>query len=830
MDSLALGLVQNAAILLAVVVLYDLATSGVAPVRTRSGKMLGVGVGLGMMGIGVMAFSLELEPGLIFDTRSVLMGISGLFFGPVATAIAAVIGGAYRLALGGPGAWTGVAVFVACGGMGLAWRRMRRGDLEQIGFVELIGFGLTVQAVFLLLLLTLPDGRGPLVLSRIAPPVLLIFPLATAALGSILARRLRQATMSRRLVESEARYRSFFDNNHAVMLLVDPDDTRIVDANPAAAEFYGHSRERLRSMSIGDINALPEERIREEMARARARDRSVFQFRHQLADGSIRDVEVFSGPISVEGRSMLYSIVHDITDRIEAEQTLLERTRALELRNSALEAAANPIVITNLDGTIEWVNSAFTELTGYRRDEALEKNPRDLVKSGVHDRSFYEAMWQTILSGGVWRGELTNRKKDGTLYQEQQTITPVRSPEGDITHFVAVKSDLSPRLEMEARLAQAQKLETVGRLAGGIAHDFNNLLTVINGTIELTLTDLPADNPLRQDMEEIREAGERGARLTRQLLAFSRRQVLAAEDLDLNELIENLLRMLRRLLGENVDIDVRCSDEPALVRVDRGQMEQVITNLALNARDAMPRGGTLTMATDVVTLGPGHTALRHRHAPGRYVRLRVQDTGSGMSPDILEHVFEPFFTTKSVGEGTGLGLPTVYGIVTQSGGEVEVESVVGEGTVFEVHLPLATPGQADATFSKLAEADPRPGNSVLLVEDDPAILRLAVRVLERAGYHVVATEKASAALELARDRDEGFDLLFSDVVMPDMSGPELAAAIRDVHPDMRVLFASGYVEDVLRKQGVTSGENGHFVSKPYTIESLTRAVREALAT
>ncbi len=376
--------------------------------------------------------------------------------------------------------------------------------------------------------------------------------------------------------------------------------------------------------------------------------------------------------------SSLISLAFERCERNRAEATL-------RLQSAALNAAADATVITDRQGTIVWINPAFTQLTGYSASESIGRNPRDLVKSGRHEPAFYEQMWSTLRKGQVWRGEMLNRRKDGTVYNEDQSITPVLL-DGSITHFVAIKRDLTDRRNLEGQFLQAQKMEVVGRLAGGVAHDFNNLLTVINGTAELALADLPSAHPLRRDFQSILDAGNRATGLTRQLLAFSRKQIAHRTRLAVGPVLTGFRSMLQRLIGEDIKLEV-VADSAGSVLADQSQLEQVILNLAVNARDAMPRGGSLYLEAANVELDE-QFALRHRGVqPGPHVRLTVRDSGQGISESVMKRIFEPFFTTKEAGKGTGLGLATVYAIVAQSKGTIWVESEINRGTTFTIYLP-----------------------------------------------------------------------------------------------------------------------------------------------
>jgi two-component system cell cycle sensor histidine kinase/response regulator CckA len=544
------------------------------------------------------------------------------------------------------------------------------------------------------------------------------------------------------------------------------------------------------------------------------------EYRFRRGDGTYAVVEDRASIARDEsGRAVrMLGAMQDVTGRRQADAEL-------RLQSAALNAASNAIVITDREGTVVWVNPAFTTLTGYQPEEAIGRNPR-LLKSGVHDQSLYTDLWETLLAGRVWSGELTNRRKDGSRYVEEQTITPVKDGSGDITHFIAIKRDLTKQHQLEAQFLQAQKMESVGRLAGGVAHDFNNLLTIINATAELVSRQLRDGDPLRADVQEIRSAGERAAVLTRQLLAFSRKQVVNAVVLDLHDVVVSLKGLLARLIGEDIDLVVRSSPGTCHVKADRGHIEQVLMNLAVNARDAMPTGGKLTVEIRRVDTVECDAGADPPAAPGPFVMLAVGDTGLGMDDAIRARIFEPFFTTKAPGEGTGLGLATVYGIVTQSGGRIAVQSAPGTGTTFRVYLPcLAAPAMA----SQPAVTRPvsRGAGTILLVEDEEGLRHLATRILRGAGYAVLPAATGEVALPMIQAHDGPVHLLLTDLVLPGMSGRELADRALEARPELEVLFMSGYTDDAVLRRGLAS-DDLQFIAKPYTIDDLTRKVRDVL--
>jgi two-component system, cell cycle sensor histidine kinase and response regulator CckA len=540
-------------------------------------------------------------------------------------------------------------------------------------------------------------------------------------------------------------------------------------------------------------------------------------------DGRVIWVEGEATPESQPDGSVLWhGYVREVTERVATEAVLRQLTRAVEQSDVT-------IVITDRDGNIEYANPYFEVSSGYTVQEVLGKNPR-ILQAGDTPRATYEALWGALLAGAEWRGELHNKRKDGSTYWESVVISPVRDAKGTTTNFVAVKEDISERkraederAKLQAQLNHAQKMQSVGRLAGGIAHDFNNLLTVINGTVELALSMQDPSDPSHADFVAIQEAAQRATALTRQLLAFSRQNAVQLRDVPINEALTQMLGMLRRMVGADVGIATDMAGDAGLVRLDVGQLEQVITNLMVNARDAMPQGGRITVSTARETVASGTNAVV---PAGEYVRITVRDTGVGMSAEVQDHLFEPFFTTKSVGKGTGLGLAIVYGIVRQSRGTITVESAIGSGTAFHILLPRLE--HSEFSEAPREQATMIHGSGVILVVDDePALGKITERVLQRAGYTVLLAHSGAEALRIAAERPGTIDLLLSDVIMPEMSGPEVAAALRANDPTLRVMFVSGHSGEILTNHGLTEAAYD-FVAKPFSIVELTQKVHDLL--
>ncbi len=621
---------------------------------------------------------------------------------------------------------------------------------------------------------------------------------------------------------NEIYFRSLIEHAADIISVVDPGGI-FTYGSPAVEQVLGFRPEELTGQSAlalvhpDDVPALGD-LLRRGFASPGACATAELRFRHK--DGSLRILDsTFKAIADEPGRYIGVINSRDVTERRNAEA-------ALRLRSAALNAAADAMVITDRHATVVWINPAFTALTGYGPEDAIGRNPRDLIKSGAQAQAFYRRLWETILAGEVWRGELVNRRKDGSTYSEDQSITPVKDARGEITHFIGIKRDLTEQKRLEAQFLQAQKMESVGRLAGGVAHDFNNLLTVINGTAALALSSVRAGDPLREDLHGILRAGERAVSLTKQLLAFSRKQLMKPEVLDLGSLVANMRAMLPRLIGEDVELIVLGAEKLGSVRADPGQLEQVVLNLVVNARDAMPGGGRLTIETRNVDLDQAHASEHPSVHAGPHVMLAVSDTGIGMDEATRARIFEPFFTTKESGKGTGLGLATVYGIVKQSGGSIWAYSEVGQGTTFKIYLPRVDDEAKMERQARPREAA-RGSETILVVEDDKTLCRLATRMLESAGYEVLTAHNGGDAIAALKGYEGPVHLMLTDVVMPGMGGRELACGVAEFRPETRVLYMSGYTDDTILRSGLLDS-TAHFIAKPYTVEGLTRKVREVL--
>ncbi len=501
---------------------------------------------------------------------------------------------------------------------------------------------------------------------------------------------------------------------------------------------------------------------------------------------------------------------------------------SLRKLSRAVEQSADMVMITNREGIIEYVNPAFETLTGYSRQEAEGNTPR-ILKSGEQGPETYHELWKSTLCGTVYRSILVNRKKNGELYYIEQSISPVRDTAGTITHFISNGRDLTERYRLEAQLLQAHKMDAIGRLAGGVAHDFNNLLTIITSNSELALDAVTQGTPLEHKLQEILAASWRAAQLTRQLLAFSRKQQQSLRVLEPNPLISEITQTLRRLIREDIELTFVPGAGVGLVRADPVQIEQILMNLAINARDAMLKGGQIKIDTSDVHLDDEY--LHRKQAiipPGRYVLITVSDNGVGISPDHLPHIFEPFYTTKPSGKGTGLGLATVYGIVKQNRGFIWAYSELGMGTVFKIYLPCVTgKGRKIEIHGGKLEAAATGSETILLVEDEDAVRRASAEFLTLHGYTVLEARDGLDALAVAKDYGSTIHLVVTDVVMPNISGGQLAKELKSRRPEAKVLFVSGYAGKIVMEHKAVNLET-NFLQKPFTLKQLSSKIREAL--
>ena len=609
----------------------------------------------------------------------------------------------------------------------------------------------------------------------------------------------------------QVRYRRLFDASPFFTVVVDRETLRLLDANEATVRQYGWSREELLAMTSNDFYP-PEDPPPAVAAR-------LLPLRHRKKDGTIIDVEQTMHPIEYRGRAALLVTANDVTNR----NRVLKELRESEQKYQALiEALPVGILESTADGRIVTANAAWRRMFGFADEEDLSKVDVETLYADPRDR---RAVMEALRTEGAPPAEAVFRRRDGALFSVERYLRTVRNADGEIVALRGIVIDIGHRKSLEAQLQQAQKMEAVGQLTGGIAHDFNNILMVMMANVDALEEDRDLAASVRRRVGHISKAIGRATDLTRSLLAFSRKLPLRPQSVDLNTLVVNIGRLLRRTLGTQIEIESMLDDDLWPVEVDRGQFENALVNLCLNARDAMPAGGRLLIeTTNVVQDGRASDPIADA-APGAYVRLSVTDTGMGIPPEALPRVFDPFFTTKEVGKGTGLGLSMVHGFIAQSKGHIAIQSELGRGTSVTIHLPRAADLPADDHAA--AAALPRGHEKILVVEDEPRVRAAMVEQLQSLGYAVSHAADGSAGIAAFETAMHPYDLLLTDVVMPGINGKKLADEVTSRWPSTSVLFMSGFSQDNIVHDGRLD-PGAKLLTKPFRKGDLALAVRNAL--
>jgi len=633
------------------------------------------------------------------------------------------------------------------------------------------------------------------------------------------------------LRESEERFRTIFNAVSDAIFVQDLATGAIIDVNQRMCDMYGYTHDEALQLNIGALSAgdppYTEQDALKWIHRSAEGEPQSFEWLVKNKAGRLFWVEVNMRRATIGSQERLLVTVHDITKRKQAEEELLrEKTFTDAVVNSV------PGVLYLYDDQyhlVRW-NNRLEELSGYSTEELSHMQILDWVEG--EDKARIASAGQKVFMEGQASIEAHLVTKEGKKIPFY--FTGVRLTIGDREYLTGIGIDLTEYKQAEEKMAslqehlrQSQKLESIGRLAGGIAHDFNNLLTVIKGYSQISLMELNEKDPLAENLREISTAANRASDLTRQLLAFSRKQILEPKVLDPNKVIQGMEKMLRRMIGEDIELLIHPEEDLGRIEADPGQMEQVIFNLAVNARDAMPSGGKLILEIDNVCLDEEYAENHISVKPGRYVRLCVSDTGCGMEPEVRDQVFEPFFTTKEKGKGTGLGLSMVYGIVKQSGGNIWVYSEVGKGTTFKIYFPRVDGPAENLEEKRYTEVIPRGSETVLVVEDEDELRKLVVQMLRKQGYKLLEAPNSGEAFMVCEKHQGPIHLILTDVVMPRMSGPEFIERMRQIRQDFKTLYMSGYTDKAVVYHGVTQGDT-EFIQKPFTYEMLSRKVRQVL--
>jgi PAS domain S-box-containing protein len=638
-----------------------------------------------------------------------------------------------------------------------------------------------------------------------------------AITGSVLV--FHDVTERRRVEESLTLFRTLIDRTNDSIEVINPETARILDVNEHACRSHGYTREEYLSLKASDLDPTwtGSGAWAAHVNDLRQFGSCIHQSTRRRKDGSLFPIEAHTSYIRLD-REYLVAIVRDVAERQRAEHALIE---SHSLLNAVVEGTADAVFVKDLEGRYLMINSAGARAIGKTVGEVIGKDDRELFTPDTAgpimeaDRQVmasaeFQTFEETATAAGVTRTYLSTKG----VYRDAQ---------GQVVGLIGISHDVTELKRLEEQFRQAQKMEAVGRLAGGVAHDFNNLLTVINGYSQLVFSSLRPDDPSRELLAQIQKSGERAANLTRQLLAFSRKQILQPKVVSLNNLLGELLKLLKPLIGEDIELELASDPSLGLAKVDPGQFEQAIINLAVNARDAMPHGGRLKIETHNAELDEDRSQRHSDVKPGQYVQVAVRDSGHGMDEATRGQIFEPFFTTKGLGKGTGLGLAMVYGFVKQSGGHIEVESEVGHGATFHVYLPRTTETATAVKSPPDILNIPKGAETVLLVEDEEAVRTISKVVLQSSGYSVLEARDGQEAVWVAQQHQGPIHILVTDVVMPRMSGRQLASMLSQTRPQMRVLFMSGYANE-----GGSSLANVGFLQKPFLPISLSRKVREVL--
>jgi len=957
----AKGMFSNAALLLTVGMVYFLIP--LDPTARTLRRKIAVGLFLGLIGIGVMTTHWELTPGLIFDTRSVLLVVAGLFFGPLPTAVAVLVDGGYRLFVGGVGTIMGLGVILSSAGIGLLWRHYFP---NRSGWGSYYLVGILVHLVMLAWMFALPLPLALKTLQGVALPVLLIYPLATMVLGKLLDLQRYWFIVRENALFNERRLRGMLEHAWGIIYLLD-ENGQCRYVSESVKRILGHTPEELIDAPLDHL-VHPEDAeevqglFRDILAHPGMTREHVYRVRN--SDGHWIWMEnVITNLLKDPDVSAVVLHSRDITERIQAEAALrFARSRA-QIYFDTVEAI---IIALDREGRIVAPNRKACEILGYSEEELIgefwferfipqpegkeqvypffqrlmEGDPQkyeyhenhvvtrdgstrliawhnsllhdedgsisgilsngvDITERKAAEKKLQESefllresqkvaglgSYRLEISAGEWKSSEALERLFGidnnfprnlegwaqlihpddrammVAYFEQDVVGrgqsfdkqyriqrqdtgetrwvhgkgrleldekghPVRML-GTIQDVTEQKRAEEDRSRLESQLRQAQKLESVGRLAGGVAHDFNNMLGVILGHSELALAQMEEGHPLLENLREIQKAAERSTELTRQLLAFARKQTVSPRVINLNETVEGMLKMLQRMIGESIELAWRPGPDDWHVKMDPSQIDQVLANLCVNARDAMDQAGVITIETRNVSFGPEECEKDPGVMPGEFVMLAVADNGCGMDAETKERIFEPFYSTKDQGEGTGLGLAMVHGIVAQNGGFIKLQSESGVGTQFRLYLPRHEGVQDDAAVPAGIVPDVKGIETILLVEDGQAILKLTTRILSDLGYRVVTANTPVEATRKAREHRGDIHLLITDVVMPEMNGRDLAKALLPLYPGLRRLFMSGYTADVIAHHGVLN-EGIHFLQKPFSRKELARKVREVL--
>ncbi len=638
--------------------------------------------------------------------------------------------------------------------------------------------------------------------------------------------------LEKKLIESEKKYKSIFDNAVEGIFQSTPEGT-LIDVNPAFARIHGYESPNEIISSIYDIGKQifvnPVDRFRYVKLMKDKGFVEHFESKVRRKDDKHIWVSICARAVYDKNGNIICfeGNVTDITKRKQSEKQIARLA-------TVVEQSGEVVVITDLKGDIEYVNPEFEKVTGYNFNEVKRQNPR-ILKSGEQDTQFYKNMWDTITSGKTWHGTFSNKKKDGTIFYERAIIFPIKDEKNNITGFAAAKQDITHEKNLERQLQQSQKMESIGTLAGGIAHDFNNILFPIMGYTEMMIKDLPLDSPMHKGLDRIYAGALRAKNLVQQILTFSRQEIFELKPVKIQDIVVEALKLIRASIPATIEIIQDIQRDCGMVRADPTRIHQIVMNLATNAWHAMENSvGKLTISLKQIKLSDKDIyAIDFEIIPGDYVCLMVSDTGSGMDKAVLAKIFDPFFTTKQKGKGTGMGLSVVHGIVKNMGGGIKVESEPEKGTEFKVYFPVAESSFVAESFFKEYFVENHGqkvqggGESILLVDDEEDIITMETEMLESLGYKVTSSASSIDALEIFRAAYDQFDMVITDMAMPDIPGDKLSMQLIKIRPDIPILLCTGFSETMSEKQAASLGIRG-FLFKPVLMKDLALKIRKIL--
>ncbi|WP_045214571.1 PAS domain S-box protein [Desulfonatronovibrio magnus] len=834
MESLApafIGMIQNAALLVATVLLLDTFSPGWKAEATTARKYV-TGLFLGLICIVLMITSWEFIPGLVFDTRSILIAVSGLFFGTIPTLITMAMAAGYRLSIGGPGVWMGLLVITSSGLIGLAWRRFIHKGLHELSWKNLYMLGLTVHVVMVFFMISLPREIRPEVFTGLILPILLIYPAGTAFLGLLMVKRLARNKSQEDLRQSETRFRMLGEVAPVGIIVLDKDDN-CKYVSPQIETLFGYKPEDMKTLDDWWPNAYPDPEFRKKVykswkdavgeALADQKEISPVVFPVACKDGRV----VYTEFRLKAGGDMLVVILTDVTER---QSALLALKQSEEKYRELFEDAPIGIFQTYPKGKFLSVNPEFARLAGYSSPAEMlslvesisdqlyvRKDDRTRLMEILSQQGYvlnYEVQWKRLQGDTFWVS-LNVREKQDPNFEKIYSGFFV-----DITDRKIAEQE---KERLHSQLLQAQKMESVGMLAGGIAHDFNNLLHAMGGNLQLLSTGKKADHPDIKRIKTLQKSVQRASGMVKQLLLFSRKAETERQGMNLDQEILHAMKILESTIPKMISLNLSLKST-RFINADPTQVEQVVYNLVSNAADAMPQGGKLSIDTsDFKVDEPGHSGLK----PGLYVLMQVSDSGIGINKESLEHIFDPFFTTKEVGKGTGLGLASVYGIVKAHHGHIYCYSEPDQGTTFKIFWP--TTDQVKHEFIVSSIESPARGNSetVLVVDDDPDIREVTREMLETNGYNILTADSGEQALKVYSSRGSSIDLVILDLNMPGIGGHKAMAEILEMDPKARILIASGYSTVGMASESIKSGAAG-FLGKPFQMDEILSRIRSIL--